>query len=149
MSAAERRRATPAESATARLGRLLTLVPWLLDHQGVPVEQAAETFGVTPAQLEADLALLFVCGTPGHLPDDLIDADWEDGRIFLTNAESLARPWRLIAMKPCSSSFMGPSAGLASVSIGPGCTTLIVIPRDPKSRASPRAIPCSADLLSA
>ena len=94
MSAAERRRATPAESATARLGRLLTLVPWLLDHQGIPVDEAAATFGVSSAQMEADLSLLFVCGTPGHLPDDLIDADWEDGRIFLSNAESLARPWR-------------------------------------------------------
>ena len=76
------------------MGRLLTLVPWLLDHQGIPVEEAAATFGVTSAQMEADLSLLFVCGTPGHLPDDLIDADWEDGRIFLSNAESLARPWR-------------------------------------------------------
>lgn len=82
------------ESATARLGRLLTLVPWLLDHQGVPVEDAARTFGVTAAQLEADLSLLFLCGTPGHLPDDLIEADWEEGRIFLGNAESLAAPWR-------------------------------------------------------
>jgi hypothetical protein len=39
--------------------------------------------------------------------------------------------------------------GFASVSIGPGCTMLIVMPRGPKSRASPRASPCSADLLSA
>lgn len=85
----------PAETATQRLGRLLTLVPWLLEHQGVPVAQAASTFGVTPEQIEADLALLFLCGTPGHLPDDLIEADWQDGRIFLANADSLAAPLRL------------------------------------------------------
>ena len=64
-------------------------------------------------------------------------------------ATSSAVPWRLIAMKLCIKSFMGPSAGLASVSIGPGCTILMVMPRGPKSRASPRAIPCNADLLKA
>ncbi len=83
------------ESATDRLGRLLTLVPWLLDHQGVSVEEAARTFGISPEQLDRDLSLLFLCGTPGHLPDDLIEADWEDGRVFLGNADSLKEPLRL------------------------------------------------------
>ena len=64
-------------------------------------------------------------------------------------ATSSGRPCRLIAMKLCMTSFMGPSAGLASVSIGPGWTTLMVMPRGPKSRARPRAMPCSADLLAA
>ena len=31
----------PAETATQRLGRLLDMVPWLLQHQGVPIEEAA------------------------------------------------------------------------------------------------------------
>src|SRR5690606_20966977 len=56
-------------------------------------------------------------------------------------ATSSGRPWRLIAIKLCISSFIGPSAGFASVSMGPGWTTLIVIPRGPKSRARPRASP--------
>jgi proteasome accessory factor C len=29
------------------------------------------------------------------MPDDLIDVDWEDGRVFLTNADTIARPLRL------------------------------------------------------
>jgi predicted DNA-binding transcriptional regulator YafY len=83
------------ESASARLSRLLALVPWLLGHQGVALDVAAHQFGITPAQLESDLLLLFVCGTPGHLPDDLIEADWEDGRVYVGNADAIARPLRL------------------------------------------------------
>lgn len=86
--------ATP-ESATARLGRLLTMVPWLVNRQGIDIAEAAQELGVTTDQVEADLALLFVCGTPGHMPDDLIEAEWEEGRVFLRNAETIARPLRL------------------------------------------------------
>ena len=74
------------ESATTRLQRLLTMVPWLLANQGVATERAAEQFGVSTDQLESDLALLFLCGTPGHLPDDLIEADWEDGHVYIGGA---------------------------------------------------------------
>jgi proteasome accessory factor C len=84
-----------SEGATERLSRLLTMVPWLLTHQGVELAAAATEFGVDEAQLVKDLELLFVCGTPGHLPDDLIEAEWEGGRVFVDNAESIARPLRL------------------------------------------------------
>ena len=82
------------ESATARLSRLLTMVPWLLARQGVDIDVAAAQFGVTREQLESDLELLFVCGTPGHLPDDLIEADWEDGHVYIGNADAISRPAR-------------------------------------------------------
>lgn len=84
-----------AESATQRLGRLLQLVPWLVNRQGIDIDQAAAEFGVSRAQIESDLALLFMCGTPGHMPDDLIEAEWEQGRVFLRNADTIARPLRL------------------------------------------------------
>ncbi|MDO5711585.1 MAG: WYL domain-containing protein [Micrococcales bacterium] len=83
------------ESATARVARLLTMVPWLLSHPGVSIQDAAREFGVTPAGLERDLELLFLCGTPGGMPDDLIEAEWETGRIYLGNADTIARPLRL------------------------------------------------------
>jgi len=81
--------------ATARLSRLLSMVPWLLERPGVPLAEAAAHFELSEADLVKDLELLFVCGTPGHLPDDLIEADWESGRIYLRNADSIARPLRL------------------------------------------------------
>lgn len=81
--------------ATTRLSRLLAMVPWLLQRQGVPLEEAAKHFGITTEQLVKDLELLFVCGTPGHMPDDLIEADWESGRVYLDNADAISRPLRL------------------------------------------------------
>lgn len=83
------------ESSTARVARLLTMVPWLLAHQGVPVADAAREFGLSPKALERDLELLFLCGLPGGMPDDLIEAEWETGRIYLGNADTIARPLRL------------------------------------------------------
>ena len=81
--------------ASERLSRLLALVPYLLNRQGIPMEQAAKDAGITVDQLEKDLFLLFVCGLPGHMPDDLIEADWEDGLVYLGNADTIARPLRL------------------------------------------------------
>ena len=82
-------------ASTERLSRLLAMVPYLLRHQGIPLEEAAEHFGIGTDDLVHDLELLFVCGTPGHLPDDLIDARWDSGRVYLSNADPIARPSRL------------------------------------------------------
>ena len=82
-------------AATDRLSRLLALVPYLVSRQGIPLAEAAAEFDISQAQLVKDLELLFVCGTPGHLPDDLIDVDWDDGNVFLSNADAIARPLRL------------------------------------------------------
>lgn len=84
-----------SESATDRLSRLLAMVPWLVSHQGVSLPHAAAEFGVDERQLVKDLELLFVCGLPGHLPDDLIEADWEDGFVYVANADAISRPLRL------------------------------------------------------
>jgi proteasome accessory factor C len=84
-----------SETATERLSRLLAMVPWLLAHQGVPLAAAAAEFGIDEDQLVKDLELLFVCGLPGHMPDDLIEAEWEDGVVFLANADAISRPLRL------------------------------------------------------
>jgi predicted DNA-binding transcriptional regulator YafY len=55
----------------------------------------AAEFGIDQRQLVKDLELLFVCGLPGHMPDDLIEADWESGKVYLANADAIARPLRL------------------------------------------------------
>ncbi|WP_114906470.1 helix-turn-helix transcriptional regulator [Ornithinimicrobium murale] len=83
------------ETATQRLSRLLTMVPWLMNRQGVDIVEAARELGVSQEQIVDDLQLLFVCGTPGHYPDDLIEASWEGGRVHIGNAEEIARPLRL------------------------------------------------------
>ncbi len=82
------------ETATTRLTRLLTMVPWLVNRQGIELEEAARGLGVSVEQLESDLNLLFLCGY-GQMPDELIEADWEEGRVFVGNADTISRPLRL------------------------------------------------------
>ena len=105
------------ESATTRLTRLLTMVPWLMNRQGIDIDDAARTLGVSVGQIEADLALLFVCGTPGHLPDDLIEAEWEQGHVYVRNAEEISRPLRLTRDEALSL-----SVGLRALQNVPGLT---------------------------
>lgn len=71
------------------------MVPYLLRRQGISLHEAARQFGISEDQLVRDLELLFVCGTPGHLPDDLIEAEWESGAVYLSNADAIAHPLRL------------------------------------------------------
>ena len=84
----------PVESATSRVQRLLTMVPWLVSRQGIEIEEAAAGLGISQAQLRADLDLLFLCGA-GPMPDELIEASYEGGRVFVENAATIERPLRL------------------------------------------------------
>ena len=84
-----------ANTAAARLSRLLALVPWLIQHDGVTIDVAAAHFGVSSDQLEKDLWLLIVCGLPGYGPDQLVDIQfWDDG-IHVIDPQVLDRPLRL------------------------------------------------------
>lgn len=89
-----RQRPGTGETATARLARLLTLVPWLSNRPGISVEDAAVGLGISEEQLRADLDLIFVCGY-GQMPDEMIEVDAEGDRIVVRNAETIARPLRL------------------------------------------------------
>lgn len=73
------------------------MVPWLQQHPGVSVEEAAAHFGVPAADFERDLWLTICCGLPGHGPDQLIDIQFwdEDGAINVLDAQTLDRPLRL------------------------------------------------------
>ena len=87
--------AVPGGGATDRLSRLLALVPYVLQRGEVATAELAAHFSVSEAQVVRDLELLFVCGTPGHMPDDLIEAEWEQGMVRIGNAEPISRPLRL------------------------------------------------------
>ncbi|HVF04900.1 MAG TPA: WYL domain-containing protein [Frankiaceae bacterium] len=84
-----------ATRTQSRLARMLSLVPYLQQHPGIPVAEAAEVFGVTERQLRDDLDLLFFCGLPGYTPGDLIEVSYEGDRITVTNADTIARPLTL------------------------------------------------------
>lgn len=85
-----------ASTSAARLSRMLSLVPWLIAHDGVTIDKTAAHFEITPDQLEKDLWLLIVCGLPGYGPDQLVDIDfWDDGRIHVIDPQTIDRPLRL------------------------------------------------------
>ncbi|WP_125775960.1 helix-turn-helix transcriptional regulator [Antribacter gilvus] len=87
-----------AERADDRLLRMLGLVAYLDGAGPVPVEDLAARFGVTPRQILADVDALWVSGTPGYWPDDLLDFDAESidrGVVHLTEARGMTRPLRL------------------------------------------------------
>lgn len=85
-----------------RLQRLLDMVPYLLETPGAELSATAANFGISEKQLVKDLELLFVCGLPGHGPEDLIDATWEDGVIDLRNADELSNPVHFSVEEACA-----------------------------------------------
>ena len=87
-----------AERADDRLVRLLGIVAYLDGAGPVPVGELARHFGVSERQVLDDVDALWVSGTPGYWPDDLIDFDadsFERGVVRLTEARGMTRPLRL------------------------------------------------------
>lgn len=77
-----------------RVTRMLAMMAYLSEHDRVPVAQLAENFGVSESQVLQDVDLLWVTGSPGYYPGDLIDFsvdDWEDRLISLRDAQGLGR----------------------------------------------------------
>jgi proteasome accessory factor C len=83
---------SPRPDAASRLRRLLTLIPWVVDHQGAQLDEIARRFGISVSELERDLELIPFCGLPPYSPDRLIDCQIVDGRVFLRFAEYFRRP---------------------------------------------------------
>ncbi len=81
-----------------QMRRLLAMVPFLQSRPGVAVSEVATAFDITEKQVVADINLLFLCGLPGGMPDDLIEVDMDavegEGVIHLSNADYLTRPLR-------------------------------------------------------
>lgn len=78
----------------ARLRRLLSLIPYVLKHQGATFDELCEVFGVSRAQLVDDLNLIFLCGQPDYSPADLIDVVIDEDRVYIGMADYFARPLR-------------------------------------------------------
>ena len=79
--------------AQDKLAFLLSLVPYLMDHDRVSVAQAAAHFGVPEEQIREAVRLIGVSGIPGettmYQDGDLFDIAWDDfednDQIVLTN----------------------------------------------------------------
>jgi proteasome accessory factor C len=82
-------------SALDDVGRMLALVPWLVERPGASLHEAAEAFGVTPQRIRADLVdHLDYCGLPGLGGGDLFDVAVVGDRVVISMADELSRPMR-------------------------------------------------------
>jgi proteasome accessory factor C len=74
--------AAPQRDARDKLALLLSLIPYLMDHDSVSVADAAAAFEVTPKQIRDAVHLIAVSGLPGeshaYLANDLFDIDWDE-----------------------------------------------------------------------
>jgi proteasome accessory factor C len=79
--------------AQDKLAFLLSLVPFLMEHESISVQAAADHFGVKPQQIRDAVELIAVSGIPGETGQyqhgDLFDLAWDDfeenDQIVLTN----------------------------------------------------------------
>jgi len=84
---------SPAPVAADKLTFLLSLVPYLIDHDDVSVAEVAERFGVAADRVRSAVRLIAVSGVPGetrqYLHGDLFDILWDEfednDRIVLTH----------------------------------------------------------------
>ncbi|BDZ47279.1 hypothetical protein GCM10025866_31880 [Naasia aerilata] len=68
--------------AQDKLAFLLSLVPYLIDHEQVSVAEAAKHFGVRDDEMRRAVELIAVSGLPGdsdaYLHNDLFDINWDE-----------------------------------------------------------------------
>ena len=81
--------------ALIRTKRSLDLIPFILEHQGITMEELAIKFNVSKDVLFEDLNMLFCCGLPGYTPLELIDMSFDDGFVSVSNPQVLNEPRKL------------------------------------------------------
>jgi len=81
-----------AETALSRTARALDLIPYILEHPGISLDELATAFATSKEQLVSDLNLLFVCGLPGYTPLELIDLAFEDEIVSVIDPQVLDHP---------------------------------------------------------
>lgn len=100
--AGARHRTDRPGTAEDQLKRMLQLVPFLVHNQGLHIQEVADHFGISRRDLEADLRILICSGLPGGYPDDLLDIQWEDDHVFITQDLDLTKPVRFTVTEACA-----------------------------------------------
>ena len=85
----------PRTSATDRLGRILAMVPWIASQDGPRIDDVCARFGIERDELLDDLNVVFVVGLYPYTPDNLIEVDFDDDRVWISYTNFFERPLRL------------------------------------------------------
>jgi proteasome accessory factor C len=86
---------SPRITSSARLRRILAIVPWIAERDGPTIAEVCERFAIDRRDLLADLEIVFMVGLPPYTPDALIDVVTEDDRVWIRLGDYFRRPLRL------------------------------------------------------
>ncbi len=86
---------TAARASTARLQRLLALVPYVTSRKVASIAETAAAFGLSEQQLVDDLNMLWCVELRAPDPYCPIDLSYEGGEIVVSQADPVGRPLRL------------------------------------------------------
>ncbi len=78
-----------------RINRILFIMSYVSQHQGVPLQELAQAAGLRTRQLEKELDFMLLIGKPPFRPDDYVDiyVD-EELKVWIDFDQSLNRPLR-------------------------------------------------------
>lgn len=82
-------------SAIERTSKALDLIPYIVEHPAISIEELAEIFSVPSAEMVELLNIVFMCGLPGYSHLELIDISTEDGFVSVIDAQNLDKPRKL------------------------------------------------------
>lgn len=82
-------------SATDRLGRILSMVPWIASQDGPLISEVCSRFDITREELLDDLNVVFLVGLYPYTPESLIEVDMDDDRVWIDYTNFFERPLRL------------------------------------------------------
>lgn len=90
---------SPQLTVEARLRRLLAVLGWLARRGAgtAPISEVAERFGMSEAEVVAELELAACCGLPPYSPDQLMELMVDEGEVAADLGSELSRPRRLSA----------------------------------------------------
>lgn len=90
---------SPQLTVEARLRRLLAVLGWLARRGAgtAPIAEVAERFGMSEAEVVAELELAACCGLPPYSPDQLMELMVDDDEVAADLGPELSRPRRLSA----------------------------------------------------
>jgi proteasome accessory factor C len=86
---------TSARTSTARLQRLLALVPYVTSRKVASIAETAAAFGLSEQQLVDDLNMLWCVELRAPDPYCPIDLSYEGGEIVVSQSDPVGRPLRL------------------------------------------------------
>lgn len=79
---------------TERINRILFILSYVSQNQGVTVEELARQVDMRPRQLMKELDFMLLIGKPPFRPDDYVDIYVEDQRVYIEFDQMLNRPLR-------------------------------------------------------